>query len=276
MKRIIQGLMVLGFVTFFAMVASAYNGTYPAGSGVNGSPHDMYSGNQGTDYLPVPADSKTRICIYCHAPHNTYKIAGTGVGAGPEAPDAAFDYLPLWNHELQTDIVYTMYDNGPGEPLVGDKHSQAKELLQGVTTPGSVSLLCLSCHDGSVAVNTYGNGSQPTASQSLNGTKFISGQYVIGQDKYLGNHHPISFNYDTVQAQDQEIRTSDHLVVGSTSIADHLYNGNMECATCHSVHNTGNAGESLLWRSDQNSEFCLTCHAKGPYTTAPSAPLPPQ
>jgi len=40
----------------------------------------------------------------------------------------------------------------------------------------------------------------------------------------------------------------------------------MECGTCHAVHNKGNTGESLLWRSDQNSELCLTCHAKGLYT----------
>ena len=41
----------------------------------------------------------------------------------------------------------------------------------------------------------------------------------------------------------------------------------LECASCHSVHNTGNDGESLLWRSDINSELCLTCHMKGTYTT---------
>ena len=39
----------------------------------------------------------------------------------------------------------------------------------------------------------------------------------------------------------------------------------MECSTCHSVHNKGNTGETLLWRSDQNSELCLTCHDKGLY-----------
>jgi len=53
-------------------------------------------------------------------------------------------------------------------------------------------------------------------------------------------------------------------------VRDHLYgagNNMMECATCHSVHNTSNSGEALLWRSDQNSELCLTCHAKGDYVT---------
>jgi len=31
----------------------------------------------------------------------------------------------------------------------------------------------------------------------------------------------------------------------------------------HAVHNKGNTGETLLWRSDVNSELCLTCHDKG-------------
>jgi hypothetical protein len=29
------------------------------------------------------------------------------------------------------------------------------------------------------------------------------------------------------------------------------------------VHNTGNTGETLLWRSDKDSRLCLTCHGKG-------------
>ena len=58
------------------------------------------------------------------------------------------------------------------------------------------------------------------------------------------------------------------------SVRDHLYgpgSTKLECGSCHSVHNTGNTGESLLWRSDQDSRLCLTCHAKGtdPGTTVP-------
>ncbi len=40
----------------------------------------------------------------------------------------------------------------------------------------------------------------------------------------------------------------------------------MDCGTCHSVHNKGNAGERLLWRCDQNGQLCLTCHDKGVYS----------
>jgi predicted CXXCH cytochrome family protein len=161
-----------------------------------------------------------------------------------------------------------MYQNGPGAPTRGAKASQA--IASGMT-PGSTSLLCLSCHDGSVALNSYGNNSQLTVSSG----GAIGAQHVIGKDNYLGNHHPIGFDYDAVQSVDKEIRSADAATLGSAgSVRDHLYgesNTKMECGTCHSVHNTGNTGELLLWRSDMRSRLCLTCHDKG---TDPFAMIP--
>jgi len=223
-----------------------------------------------------PDGSLNRICIFCHAPHNAYRLASAaGTGAGPVA-DAAYNYLPLWNHQLPNAVpTYQMYENGPGAPLAGSNASQA---IAQTMKPGNVSLLCLSCHDGSIAVNSYGNSDQPVASVGAGG-KFISSQYQIGKDSYLGNHHPIGFDYDNVKALDTDIRDADATQLTSTSlIRDHLFgNGQtgatasqsyLECATCHSVHNKGNKGEKLLWRSDQNSQLCLTCHNKGVYTPA--------
>jgi len=247
-----------------ASSAGAFSGTYTPGTGINGTVHDLGTSHDGMNYTN-PADDLNRICIFCHAPHNTYRLSTAPGGAGPQA-DPAFDYLPLWNHTLQANIAYTMYENGPGAPQQGEKASQA--ILNGMS-PGSTSLLCLSCHDGSVAVNSYGNGAQIETSVS-SGTTQIVPSYVIGQDKYLGNHHPIGFNYDDVAAGDTEIRDADAaMLTPATFVRDHLYgagNTNMECGTCHSVHNKGNDGETLLWRSDENSELCLTCHDKGIYT----------
>ncbi len=266
MKKYLGALAGIACGVLFASGAIAYTGSYTAGGGINNTPHDLSTAKNGMNFTAQPADSLSRICIFCHAPHNTYRPFGTTDGAGPAAPDAAFDYLPLWNHTLQTDLGYTMYENGSGAPTTGDKASQAI-LSRGsdVAVPGSTSLLCLSCHDGSVAVNSYGNSDQRPTSISGGGAAMASA-YLIGKDKYLGNHHPISFDYDGVQQNDIEIREADvAMLTPLTFVRDHLYGGKMECATCHSVHNTGNAGESLLWRSDQNSELCLTCHAKGMY-----------
>jgi predicted CXXCH cytochrome family protein len=246
---------------FAAALALAYTGTYQPGIGINGTVHDLGTVHNGMNYTAAnPTDPQTRICVFCHAPHNSYRLASAAGGVGPQA-DPAFDYLPLWNHTLQADLAYTMYENGPGAPLSGPKASQA--ILNGMT-PGSNSLLCLSCHDGSVAVNSWGNADQVSSSS---GTTLIAPGYAVGQDKYLGNHHPIGFNYATAQQGDPEIRDPDTaFLTAGTSINDHLYGGNLECGSCHSVHNKGNTGERLLWRSDQNSELCLTCHNKGIYT----------
>ena len=244
-----------------APLASAYSGSYVPGNGINGTVHDLGTTHNGMNYTAVnPTDPQHRICVFCHAPHNAYRLASAPGGAGPLAP-TEFDYLPLWNHTLQTDLNYTMYENGPGAPQNGHLASQA---IQNGMVPGSNSLLCLSCHDGSVAVNSWGNANQVTQS---NGTTTISPGYIIGQDHYLGNHHPIGFNYVDVFLGDSEIRDPDAVfLTPTTNVTDHLYNSKMECGTCHSVHNKGNDGERLLWRSDQNSELCLTCHDKGIYT----------
>lgn len=267
MKRFALALLLVGLVLSFTSAAMAYTGTYQPGQGINGTPHDLSLTNQGVHgmiYPPNPADPYNRICIFCHAPHNTYRLSTAAGGVGPQA-DPTFDYLPLWNHTLPDPVpTYTMYENGTGAPQNGPKASQA--IINGMT-PGSVSLLCLSCHDGSIAVNSWGNTDQISRSTGAN---FMVSTYEIGADQYLGNHHPIGFNYDDVFNADTEIRDPDAaMMTPTTYVRDHLFGqngGTLECASCHSVHNKGNDGERLLWRSDQNSELCLTCHDKGLYT----------
>ena len=257
---------LLGVLVIACGVLVASNATAAPGDGINGTVHDLavgiYQANPLDNQL---ADTQPRICIYCHAPHNTYKLSpanlGPGAsGAGPQAPDA-FTYLPLWNHQLTDNYAaYTMYYPGPGRPVTGPKALQSFNAM----VPGSSSLLCLSCHDGSVAVNSYGNADQLPRSVSSGGPAITNQRYIIGKDNYLGNHHPIGFDYAAVSAVDTEIRDAAVANLGSAgTVQDHLYNSRMECGTCHSVHNKGNTGETLLWRSDAESRLCLTCHDKG-------------
>ncbi len=280
MRKIATVLLALVLGLCLATAVQAYDPPAPPpGSGINGTVHDLGRAHNGMSYVAIPPDFGSsnsqldRICIFCHAPHNTYRLSPANLGApggsGPQALDP-FDYLPLWNHELTGNFVYNMYWNGPGAPAIGPKASQA---IQNGMEMGSVSLLCMSCHDGSVAVNSYGNTDQPLRSRSGGGGT-ISNSYTVGLDNNMQNHHPIGFNYDDVSAIDTEVINADlRNLTATTTIRDHLYgagNTQMECATCHSVHNTGNRGESLLWRSDVQSQLCLTCHMKGVY----SAPAP--
>jgi predicted CXXCH cytochrome family protein len=246
-----------------------------SGSGLAGSPHDFTRPAHGV----YQSDGNADRCMFCHVGGNGSTAVGraqwndrwtTPTSAwnmrnrtgSPQTPET-LDSLPLWNHEFTVSYAsYTMYQNGPGAPGRGPKASQA---IQNGMTPGSTSLLCLSCHDGSAAINS-GNTSQLTRFQD-SGSVTFGAAYVIGKDNSLANHHPIGFDYDAVRAGDKEIRSPDSARMGTAgTVRDHLYgpgSTRMECGTCHSVHNTGNTGETLLWRSDARSRLCLTCHDKG-------------
>src|SRR5512140_691711 len=58
------------------------------GDGINTTAHDLSAGS----YAASPADAQTRICIFCHTPHHSYKLSpanggpGAGVGSGDQAP----------------------------------------------------------------------------------------------------------------------------------------------------------------------------------------------
>lgn len=231
--------------------------TTGAGLGIVGSYHDLSDTGRGTLYNND--DTLQRICVYCHAPHHTIK-PGSAEAIG-------VDYLPLWNHGVSTNTVFQMYNNGNQDPDEADAlGNPINHQYQAVANaPGSVSRLCLSCHDGSVAVNQYGFNPGRTQSRGTADAdgKAITGSYVIGTGGNLSNHHPIGFDYSDVAAKDDEIASITQ-TFGTTGvkIADLLYQNNMECVTCHDVHNTKNNGESFLWTTDYGSKFCCTCHLK--------------
>ena len=264
-------------------ISSGYTGgtALTAGIGINGTVHDLRRYNTLLGYKSTgEQDYLDRLCIFCHAPHHAYKLTGIVQGTGPESVSADYTYLPLWNHD-QTVQAFTPYYNGPDAPI--DPAMKASQAYANVMTIGAASLLCLSCHDGTVAVNQFGSSPQDSRSIST-GAAFMAPQYRIGADGYLANHHPIGFDYTLVAAVDLEIIPADAAffdhdidsiygpvagqinAAGSIPVNNFLFNNKMECATCHAVHNTGNTGEKLLYVSDQNSNLCLSCHLKGTKT----------
>jgi predicted CXXCH cytochrome family protein len=169
-----------------------------------------------------------QICIFCHTAHNA---------------DMTVVDAPLWNHDTTTK-TYTLY-NSPSMDAV-------------TTQPSGVSRLCLSCHDGTVAVDSYG-GNQ--------GVIFLGGSLAIGADG-LANDHPVSFPYtDSLADLDGELfpPSSTPSGLGSTIARDMLSNSSLECSSCHDVHNGGAAAsvdDNLLIITQSGSQLCLTCHDK--------------
>jgi predicted CXXCH cytochrome family protein len=206
-----------------AVCGSLFAGSLSAGT-IVGSQHDF--SNRGW------TNPNGEICVFCHTPHN----------ADTEVLDA-----PLWNHEV-TQATHTLYDS---------------PTFDGATTigqPGGASLLCLSCHDGTVAIDSYGD---------ITGTHFIPERANLGTD--LSNDHPISFAYDAaLVALDGSLHDPAAITVTigtdktKTGTIEEvmLFDNQLQCASCHDVHNTFTVDYKLLKLSLANSELCLTCHDK--------------
>lgn len=253
------------------------------GAGIVGSSHDMSNAAgtligtaSNTTATYATTDTQKRICVYCHHPHNALS-AGTNGGGRTGSETAVGAYSPLWNRTTSTTAL-TGYDNGimMGNTDASDSQHHLNAGVDGTSISG-VSLLCMSCHDGVTAMNAYSVNSGST--QNAGANQGVSGA-ITSSAAFKGNmnnHHPMGFSYSAVQATDEEIAGVDTVMVpdaaagspvttGSVKIGDLLYGANktMECVTCHDVHNTANkaGAERFLWRSDNNSNFCLTCHLK--------------
>ena len=187
---------------------------------ITGSAHDFRS---ETWHSGAGAE----ICIVCHTPHNS---------------DITIPEAPLWNHD-NTGATFQPYSGTTLNAAVGQ--------------PTGESLLCLSCHDGSVALDSYGGSS---------GTNFL----VLTDDAFVGidlrDDHPISFTYDDALATSDgglhaPTATASGLAGGGTITTDLLYSGVMQCSSCHDVHRTVGI-PSLLRIDNAGSALCLTCHDK--------------
>lgn len=164
------------------------------------------------------------ICIACHTPHNA---------------DGTVPNVPLWNHELSAVATYTLYSSNTLNATMGQ--------------PSGSSKLCLSCHDGTVALENFGG--------ATGGITFVSTGNV---GTNISDDHPISFDYDDALATaDGELATPSSALsgLGGTIAADMLFGGQMQCGSCHDVHN-GEGVTHLLLKTNAASALCLTCHTK--------------
>ncbi len=182
---------------------------------ITGSAHDF----SGESWNPTG-----EICTPCHTPHHS---------------DLTVTDAPLWNHTV-TQATFQIYQSSTFD---------ATDISQ----PSGRSKLCLSCHDGTIAVDSYGGRI---------GTRFVQVINTLGTD--LRNDHPISFTYDdSLAALDGELYSpsSRSSGLGGTIQTDMLFNNKLECASCHDAHNTAGI-DKLLIKSNTGSALCLTCHDK--------------
>jgi len=218
--------------------------------GIEGSVHDFSTNSWNL---------RRGVCSACHQAHHT-----------DEAQIA-----PLWAHATST-AAFVPYSSPTMNASVG--------------MPSGPSLACLSCHDGTLAINQGISG-------PLGGGSTLSGPIdpgaQIGPD--LHTTHPISFVYDaalaaadggledptTYKIGDPKTRLtistppvpaswSGTSLTGKTIDEALLFNHRMECSSCHDVHKMDGSAPSsgiLLKITGSDSDgrdslICRTCHIK--------------
>jgi hypothetical protein len=176
-KRISRRLLHLAGAT---LMAGAMSGAAMA-AGITSTKHNLSSTGTGSNHTT----GTDQICVFCHTPH----------GGDTTAP------VPLWNKKINAaGNTYQTYDTLGTATLNG-------KVLKPTDDGGSMSLACLSCHDGTQAmdniINAPGSGGYVangggTAGISLGtwtGANTLStGPFpMIGTD--LRNDHPIGIQY---------------------------------------------------------------------------------
>jgi hypothetical protein len=159
------------------------------------------------------------------------------------APHNALSAPALWNQTLSTS-EYILHP---------DSTSSAASAPMKV---GMASVRCLSCHDGTVgAGRTVGFGPLQ-----------MTGQLRANLGKQLEGSHPFSM----------QPQIKDNATLVSTLVASHttkdkavsLVDQNIECPTCHDVHNQYKdlRSPNFLVRDNTGGRLCFACHDVGART----------
>jgi hypothetical protein len=189
--------------------------------------------------------------------------------------------IPLWNHQLSTVASYGLYtsdtfngggglhgdlgDGNPTDPTANDALANA-----------AVSNLCLSCHDGTVAVNALYNASNLDGDvdpaldicTGCDAGKFGDWNSNLGSD--LTNDHPVNFSMAKSYTEESHLVGGGSLYDPSTLGGVRFFGGAdymVQCPSCHDPHidysTDGNTAQTPFLRvAITGSELCLTCHNK--------------
>ena len=241
------------FKTFFfasSLLLGLSNLSHGQGT-IVGSSHDFSQAvNTWNFTTPVAAAYQGQICLPCHTPH-TSNVTTAGANA------------PLWAHNLSSQ-PYTLYS---GYKFTATGHGASTQ-----TQPDGSSKLCLSCHDGTIALSGFQAGGGAYSSTTgytmatFNGGSGV-GYANLGTD--LSTTHPISFVYDaTLASNDRHLynpATTMSGIHGNSIATDMLETApdgtanKMQCISCHDPHNAAGANH-LLIKSNAGSALCYTCH----------------
>ncbi len=241
--------MVLAVVAIFVLAAAT------SFAAISNTRHNLTT----TSLFTTHTTSGTQtLCGFCHIPHG-----GNTSTSG----------LPLWARRTAGSGTYSITYTPYGSTVAGS----AGTTLSGTTVPavpGPMSLACLSCHDGAwglgiITKNGFDNPELPFQGNVVSGTdsrldptKF-TGAYnpVIGSAATgsLTNDHPVGLDYRGTAASKAGLKDATGGEVVGTYASYPLFNGKLECGSCHDPHTENN--KFLRTPSANQSVFCQECHS---------------
>jgi predicted CXXCH cytochrome family protein len=148
----------------------------------------------------------------------------------------------MWNRDLPSGQTYQLYGSSTLES--SPENPQLRS--------GNFSLLCLSCHDGTIALGDFINPNREDPG-------FVFGLNDRGRlGTNLSDDHPVSLVYDSSLAL-SDTRLHSPGINGSNIAPLPLQGGQyLECTTCHDVHD--DTLQPFLNQESLNGEICRTCH----------------
>lgn len=245
------------------IAAVAVAGTLMAGNAVAGIANTKHNlGTTGTGSNHQTAGT-AELCVFCHTPH----------GADTSAS------VPLWNRVLAAPVTYSTYN------------SLGTSSLDGSTTAvGSVSIACLSCHDGvqamDVMINQPGSGGFNAAGAAATGNVWsgsaqLNGATVTNTGVDLRNDHPIGVqyaggpvtgtvpdapnDYTTSQFKDRDFKDAKSAILNGKSVwwVETPGSGNGRQKTDMQLYTRTGAlalGSGTTLNGDQPYVECASCH----------------
>ncbi len=174
----------------------------------------------------IKSSNESEICIFCHTTHQS----------DPKTP--------MWNRNTKG-VSYILYNSSTLTATAGQ--------------PDGSSILCLSCHDGTIAPGNI-KSRKSEIDFGMSKRSFKSSKSNLTTD--LSDDHIISIMYNSSLAfSDGQIKEPSSLNSGVK-----LENEKIQCTSCHNPHK--NTYEKFLVASTKYSELCLNCHNRNYWETS--------
>ncbi len=174
--------------------------------------HNLTATGPGT----IKARGVGELCIFCHTPHSATQTRA------------------LWNQALPG-TSYKLYTSSTLEATLNQ--------------PTGASRLCLSCHDGTLALGSL----RVPPRSGLVTLPPLTGRSSLGAD--LSDDHPVSFVYDSALAIKRGELTDPALLPKSIRLDD---TKQLQCSACHDPHD--DRYRKFLRMDDRSAGLCTTCH----------------